>query len=315
MRVAQSKKKRSFRSPKRQAENAVRRVMALGTPRHGNKEDGKIHSLGTARTYQGHLKLTAEWLKTTGHTAGLDHMTTDQAQAYLIFRSESVGQKTLDLDRHAMRILPAVKQEVLVREKTQVKPTAKKSLSARSRAYTDDQRGLVRESLAPRHQLASEIILAAGLRTVEMLTIRPLAEQPASTHREWNPERYYGREDFIRYSVIGKGGLIREVALPPALADKLEAQRRDASVTRMDRGVGYQSYYDLPGGTTLTNSWSKASNHELGWSTGIHGLRHNYAQNRMDELQMRGFYYSDALAIISQEMGHFRPDITEVYLR
>ena len=315
MRVAQSNKKRSFRSPKRQAENAVRRVMALGTPRHGNKEDGKIHSLGTARTYQGHLKLTAEWLKTTGHTAGLDHMTTDQAQAYLKFRSESVGQKTLDLDRHAMRILPAVKREVLVREKTQVKLTAKKNLSARSRAYTDDQRGLVRESLAPRHQLASEIILAAGLRTVEMLTIRPLAEQPASTHREWNPERYYGRENFIRYSVIGKGGLIREVALPPALADKLEAQRRDASVTRMDRGVGYQSYYDLPGGTTLTNSWSEASNFELGWSNGIHGLRHNYAQDRMDELQMRGFYYSDALAIVSQEMGHFRPDITEVYLR
>jgi hypothetical protein len=63
------------------------------------------------------------------------------------------------------------------------------------------------------------------------------------------------------------------------------------------------------------HGWSKASNFELGWSTGIHGLRHNYAQQRMEELQSRGFYYSDALAIISQEMGHFRPDITEVYLR
>lgn len=309
------KMKRSFRSPKKQAENAVRRVMALGTPRHGNKEDGKIHSLGTARTYRQHLKLAAEWLKTTGHTAGLDHMTSDQAQAYLKFRSVGVGQKTLDLDRHAMCVLPAVNREVLAREKTRVKPTAKICLSARSRTYTGDQRGLIRESLAPRHQLASEIILAAGLRAVEMLTIRPLAEQPASTHREWNPERYYGREDFIRYSVVGKGGLIREVALPPALAQKLEAQRRDEPVTRMDRGVRYQSYYDLPGGTTLTNSWSKASNFELGWSNGIHGLRHNYAQDRMDELQMRGFYYSDALAIVSQELGHFRPDITEVYLR
>jgi hypothetical protein len=35
----------------------------------------------------------------------------------------------------------------------------------------------------------------------------------------------------------------------------------------------------------------------------------------MEELQSKGFYYSDALAIISQEMGQFRPDITEVYLR
>lgn len=307
--------KRSFRSPKKQAEKAIGRVMALGSPRHGNKEDGKIHSLGTAREYQQHLKLTAEWLQTTGHMAGLDHMTTEQAHAYLEFRAQSVGQKTLDLDRHAMCVLPAVSRDSVSRVKTQVKPIARKSLSTRSRTYTDDQRGLVRESLTARQQLASEIILAAGLRAVEMLTIRPLADQPVSTHREWNPERYYGREEFARFTVVGKGGLIREVALPLALTEKLEAQRRDAPVTRMDRGVRYKSHYNLPGGQTLTTAWSKASNFELGWSSGIHGLRHNYAQNRMDELQMRGFYYSDALAIISQEMGHFRPDITEVYLR
>ena len=115
--------------------------------------------------------------------------------------------------------------------------------------------------------------------------------------------------------MIGKGGLIREVALPPVIAEKMEAQRREMPQTRMDRGVRYQSHYNLPGGTNLASAWSKASNFELGWSTGIHGLRHNFAQERMEELQSRGFYYSDALAIISQEMGHFRPDITEVYLR
>ena len=307
--------KRSFRSPKKQAEKAVSRVMALGTPRHGNREDGRIHSLGTARAYQQQLKLAAEWLQKTGHMAGLDHMTTEQAQAYLKFRSENVGQKTLDMDRHAMRILPAVNQQALVREKTQVKISAGKSLATRCRAYTEDQRGLVHESLTSRQQLASEIIFTSGLRAIEVLTIRPLAEQTASTHREWNPERYYGREEFARYSVIGKGGLIREVALPIALAEKLEAQRRDMPVTRMDRGIQLQSYYNLPGGQRLTSAWSNASKFELGWSTGIHGLRHNYARNRMEELQSHGFYYSDALALISQEMGHFRPDITEVYLR
>ena len=74
--------------------------------------------------------------------------------------------------------------------------------------------------------------------------------------------------------MIGEGGLIREVALPPALAGKLEAQRRDAPVTRMDRGIQILSYYNLPGGQRLTSAWSKASKFELGWSTGIHGLRH-----------------------------------------
>lgn len=307
--------KRSFRSPKKQAEKAVSRVMALGKPRHGNRDDGKIHSLGTARAYQQQLKLVAEWLQTTGDMAGLNHMTTEQAQAYLEFRAQSVGQKTLDLDRHAVRILPSVNRDALVRVKTQVKCSAGKSLAKKSRTYTEAQRGLVHESLTARQQLASEIIHAAGLRAVEMLTIRPVAEQPASTHREWSRERFYGREEFARYTVIGKGGLVREVALPPALVEKLKAQRRDTPVTRMDRGIQLQSHYNLPGGQRLTSAWSKASKFELGWSSGIHGLRHNFAQERMEELQRKGFYYSDALEIISQEMGHFRPEITEVYLR
>jgi len=307
--------KRCFRSPKKQAEKAVGRVMALGKPRHGNRDDGKIHSLGTARAYQQQLKLAAEWLQKTGHMAGLNHMTTEQAQAYLEFRAQSVSQKTLDLDRHAMRILPSVDRETLIRVKTHAKHSEVKSLATRSRTYTEAQRGLVNESLTTRQQLASEIIHAAGLRAIEILTIRPVAEQPASTHRTWSQERFYGREEFSQYTVIGKGGLIREVALPPVIAEKLEAQRREAPETRMDRGVRYQSHYNLPGGTNLASAWSKASNFELGWSTGIHGLRHNFAQQRMEELQSKGFYYSDALAIISQEMGHFRPDITEVYLR
>jgi hypothetical protein len=35
----------------------------------------------------------------------------------------------------------------------------------------------------------------------------------------------------------------------------------------------------------------------------------------MDTLQGAGRSYEDALAVVSQEMGHFRADITEVYLR
>ena len=32
-------------------------------------------------------------------------------------------------------------------------------------------------------------------------------------------------------------------------------------------------------------------------------------------LQGLGYRYENALAVVSQELGHFRPDITEVYLR
>lgn len=53
----------------------------------------------------------------------------------------------------------------------------------------------------------------------------------------------------------------------------------------------------------------------MGRSTGAHGLRHSYAQERMTELQNRGLSRDAALETVSQEMGHFRPEITETYLR
>lgn len=48
---------------------------------------------------------------------------------------------------------------------------------------------------------------------------------------------------------------------------------------------------------------------------GTHGLRHNYAQDRMSTLISQGKSYREALHIVSEEMGHHREDITETYLR
>ncbi|MVB79821.1 site-specific integrase, partial [Vibrio cholerae] len=72
------------------------------------------------------------------------------------------------------------------------------------------------------------------------------------------------------------------------LAEKLEERRLDTPQQLSDRGVNY--------------------------SNGAHGLRHSYAQNRYEQLANH-FERIDVMTIISQELGHFRPDITEVYLR
>ena len=62
-------------------------------------------------------------------------------------------------------------------------------------------------------------------------------------------------------------------------------------------------------------SFSKASNRALFFSNGGHGLRHSYAQERMDELKGLGLSRQVALETVSQELGHFRAEITEVYLK
>ena len=49
--------------------------------------------------------------------------------------------------------------------------------------------------------------------------------------------------------------------------------------------------------------------------TGSHGLRHNYAQDRMATLTGQGMDYNTALRTVSEEMGHHRIDITLTYLR
>ena len=59
----------------------------------------------------------------------------------------------------------------------------------------------------------------------------------------------------------------------------------------------------------------RASTTVLGWSKGGHGLRHSYAQDRVMELQTLRLSQEAAKEVVSQELGHFRPEITDTYLR
>lgn len=120
----------------------------------------------------------------------------------------------------------------------------------------------------------------------------------------------------IRYTVTGKGGLIREVVIPSNLAMQLEKLRLSTPAAVTDRGVFYKSNYLIGGGHSWSSSWTRCANSHLGWSHGAHGLRHTYAQQRMITLQSQYRMNRDeALRTVSQEMGHFRPSITEIYLR
>ena len=281
----------SFRSAASQAQHAVREL--------------DLQSQGTERNYEQALKGCSEFLKENrmGDLRGLD---SDKALAYLEARSQEVGQKTLDMDRQAM-------QSVLGEKLAVVKSEIESAQT--SRAYTHEQAQLVAGAQSDKHSLSTQIAENAGLRAHELLTLRPVEERPADTHREYRDDRFAGREDVAIYTVEGKGGLCREVALDRALAEKLEERRLDEPRSTYDRGIGYQQHYDLGGGKQWSDSFSKAAERELGWTQGAHGLRHEYAQERMNTLQEHGYNYQTALEVVSQEMGHFRPEITQVYLR
>ena len=103
--------------------------------------------------------------------------------------------------------------------------------------------------------------------------------------------------------------------MPWYLAHALEDVRLDEPRTIVDRGIRYRQHYEIAGGVYFSMAFGKTSKTVLGWSTGAHGLRHGYAQDRMNELLELGFTREERMGVISQELGHFRPDIVTEYLR
>ena len=233
--------KTSFRSAEKQAEYAVRQL--------------DLESVRTEQNYEQALKGCAEFLK-ENRMGDLRSLDADKAMAYLEARSQEVSQKTLDMDRQAMQ---AVLGEKLAVVKSEIET------AQTSRAYTPEQARLVAEAQSDKHSLATQIAENAGLRAHELLTLRPAEERPADTHRDYRDDRFAGREDVKIYTVEGKGGLCREVAIDRNLAEKLEERRLDEPRTVYDREVRYEQHYDLGGGKQWSDSFSKAAERELGF--------------------------------------------------
>jgi integrase len=273
----------------------------------GSRSTGLIHGLATFNKYAASLKQSGEWAKENAGLRHLKDLTPALAQQYLVDRAaQGVSQKQLDTDRNAMEFVTG--KGSLQRELALAK------VELHSRAYTTEQTRLVATNQGDKNALATEVAWRAGLRAHELLTLQRDGEARASTHRHWSAERFLGREG-ERYIVTGKGGLRREVMMPRELAARLEARRLDTPRAVTDRGITYRQHYDIGGGNAWSKSFSDASTRILGWSQGAHGLRHSYAQERMRELQAQGKPYHYARELVSQELGHFRGDIVEVYLR
>lgn len=290
--------------PKAVAEKQAANVMQL-------LQGDIIKSVGTARNYESALTKVAVYAN-QNFNCGLRDITPDQAIQYLEDRATEVGQKTLDMERQAMQsMLQNVSNKLEVGQTLSVIKSESKQI-LESRAYSQEQVSIISNAQNERNGLATEIAHSAGLRAHELHTLQRIEERKPDV-RPSHEMKFSGR-DGVRYTVHGKGGLVREIQLPQHLAKRLEESRLDTPKQITDRGVHYQTHYDIAAGKSWSNSFSAASNRALSWSTGAHGLRHSYAQERMSELQNH-LPREQALEVVSQELGHFRPEITEVYLR
>jgi integrase len=290
-----------FSSPKKQAASVIKEVQ--GTI---------IKSVGTARNYEATLTRIAEFIK-ENKFGSLRQLTIEKAINYLEVRGQNVGQSQLNMERQSIQLMMKHVTNELRQDKTL--PVIKSELteSKNSRAYTQEQVLAIVNSQFERNSLATAIAYRAGLRAHELLTLRPEKDQQPDNRPELKT-KFFGRVG-VFYTVVGKGGLTRQVLIPVHLSNQLEKLRLLKPKQMIDRNISYKQHYAINGGNRWSSSFSSASKRTIGKSFGAHGLRHTYAQNRMGELKVLGLNRLQALETVSQEMGHFRADITETYLR
>lgn len=274
-------------------------------------------SVGTQNTYRDCLKVFCDFIK-ENQLGDLKNVSRDVVNRFLAHKEATVGQKTCEKYKQAIQAFLRARGD-LGKDQTLPPVHAEEAQKLSRRAYTPDQVRMIQSHLTKALAFSTEISYRCGLRAHELLTIRRMDEKQPDRRFHKNgiekktPWKFADR-DGEAYVVTGKGGLTREIRIPSDLAERLEQLRLPEARRVTDRGIYYQQYYDLVGGKRFTDCFRRASIRALGWSTGAHGLRHSYAQERLRELQFH-CKYDLSKETVSQEMGHFRPDITDAYLR
>ena len=283
----------------------IQKVDGIGGSRKFCTENGLISSLNTKNNYKYYISSYLDWRNFNG-LPNNEQDKVQELQSFLSEIAEFSAQKTVDGYKCA---LSKVFRKKLRKVKSEI-PTV-----TTSRNYHLSEVLLVIKNMTTKNALSILLCHFAGVRAHEVATLQRSNEATKSNARTWSDDRFTGTDRFHIYLVTGKGGLTREVAIPNELVLLLEKRRYDKPIRVVDRGIYYYPLYDVGFGKALSQAFSRASLKELGWSTGLHGTRHAYAQNRVFKLTNMRIEYDYAMKIVSEELGHFRPNITLCYLR
>lgn len=274
--------------------------------RNKNELPNSIHSIGTEKLYISAISSFLSWRSDIGLSITGPFLKNEKEE-FLYAINEIYEQKQIDTFRQALEL---VFQEKLTRVKSEIQT------NFLPRSYKLEQIEEIIKHQSNPNFLATCICYFSGVRDHELFTLQRIEERKPSENRPWLPNLFYGMGDYKIYTVKGKGGLIRQVAIPIILSEQLEICRLSEPMKVLDRGIFYDPVYAIGGGQAFSQSFCESSKKSLGFSNGSHGLRHSYAKNRMKTLKSTGEFSSEeCLKIVSEELGHFRPEITLTYLR
>jgi integrase len=281
--------------------------LVVARTQHGGKVSDKkpIISIGSERDYKSCMVQFLAWRWHMELPVNGPYMQQEMLE-YLEDQSEVLLQSTLDQHRQALQLVFTV-------QFTPVQSIRNSVLRGKDLTKSEIEKIITTQT--DKMALSTLVCLDAGLRASELLTLQPIDIQTPSQGRSWRIDLFSAREKYSEFTVHGKGGLLRRVAIDNRLVDELNAYKNTASNPRTDRGIHRTSAFDLAGGQSFSQSFSKASEAAIGYSLGAHCLRHIWAKNRFFDLRNSGKSAKTAMHIVSQESGHFRPEITLTYLQ
>ncbi|NOT15473.1 MAG: site-specific integrase [Methylotenera sp.] len=268
-------------------------------------DDKSIKSVGTLRAYIACLKIFFDWCDTNGVSSST-RSSKQFLVAFLEEKAEIYQQKTLC--QHRMALNAAFHKQLAF-------IPSKLDTVLHARNYQLSELLQLIQHIQVRNAISILICYFAGLRAHELATLQRLNENTRSSTRSWNGNLFAFETNHTIYIVTGKGGLKRHVAIPNELVSIIELRRFPTPKTVRDREIYYQQNYDIGFGKSLSQCFTRSSLKHLGWSTGLHGLRHSYAKNRIKKLLSHGYELEAARLIVSQELGHFRSSVVNCYLR
>lgn len=290
---------------RRRARKLSEKINGIGQSKKVCKKEMKVGSINTLETYRYVIFKYLLWREINGLPRGEQDKKRDMIR-FLEDCAERCMQATISKYICALTLVFRIELGYI---------ESKIPNRKNSKNYSLSEVLKIAQNLPKIHALSVLIVYFSGIRAHELLELRRRDEDRPTFTREWTPLRFDGMENFTIYVVTGKGGLKREIAIPNYLVEILESQRREAICIQRDRKINYKSLYLVTSGSRLSNIFSAASKKILGWSLGIHGLRHSYAKNRVLFLRKMGHAIEVVLKIVSEELGHFRLNIVFEYLR
>jgi integrase len=284
----------------------VGRLLVVGIKKEalGDAASHVVRSLGTARAYQNCIANFLQF-RDEGNAPSDGPFLRAEMDDFLRLSSLTWQQATLEQNRLALNKIFSVD---LPRYQAAI-PTV---LSGR--AYSPDEVERIIPHQRPRNAISTRLLYAAGLRAFEAARLCDV-DVIERSNRPWRDDLFCGLTDIVICSCPGKGGLVRYAAVPKALYEELDKRRFPVPTEVRNRKHSYLATFDIGSGQALSQSFTAASTRALGFSLGIHGLRHSYIQRRLAQFEAMGIPRRTALEICSQEVGHFRHEITLTYTR